>query len=183
MTTFQSPNDLLLVAGKALTIFAQGVLVLIAVVLLIGAPLVIFFEDAIIAEAIASGETIEGPLPVSALLGFSGVAVLAVAMMGAFFAKLRAIITSVGDGDPFEPANAERLNLMAWLLLGVEVVSIPVAGFGLWLSRWFDQAENTDVTIDVGLNLTSILMIIILFILARVFKHGAAMRDDLEGTV
>ena len=59
MTTFQSPNDLLLVAGKALTIFAQGVLVLIAIVLLIGAPLVIFFEDAIIAEAVAAGETIE----------------------------------------------------------------------------------------------------------------------------
>ena len=28
-----------------------------------------------------------------------------------------------------------------------------------------------------------VLMVIVLFILARVFKHGAAMREDLEGTV
>ena len=31
--------------------------------------------------------------------------------------------------------------------------------------------------------LPGILMVIILFILARVFRHGAAMREDLEGTV
>ena len=183
MTTFQTPNDLLLVAGKALTFFVQAMLALIAAVILIGAPLLIFFEDAIVAEVVASGETIDGPLPVLALLAFSGVAVLAIAMLGAFFGKLRAIITSVGDGDPFEPANAERLNLMAWLLLGVELAMIPAAGFGLWLSRWFDQTENADITIDVGVDLTSILMVIILFILARVFKHGAAMREDLEGTI
>ena len=28
-----------------------------------------------------------------------------------------------------------------------------------------------------------ILLVLILFILARVFRHGAAMREDLEGTV
>jgi Fe-S cluster assembly ATPase SufC len=34
-----------------------------------------------------------------------------------------------------------------------------------------------------GLDMTGILLVIILFILARVFRHGAAMREDLEGTV
>ena len=36
---------------------------------------------------------------------------------------------------------------------------------------------------DGGLDGGSILLTLILFILARVFRHGAAMREDLEGTV
>ena len=32
-------------------------------------------------------------------------------------------------------------------------------------------------------SLSGILMVLVLFILARVFRHGAAMREDLEGTV
>ena len=31
--------------------------------------------------------------------------------------------------------------------------------------------------------MTAWLLVVILFILARVFRHGAAMREDLEGTV
>ena len=34
-----------------------------------------------------------------------------------------------------------------------------------------------------GFSLTGILMVLILFILARVFKRGAEMREELEGTV
>ena len=43
--------------------------------------------------------------------------------------------------------------------------------------------ENADITIDAGLDIEGILLALILFILARVFRHGARMRDDLEGTV
>lgn len=32
-------------------------------------------------------------------------------------------------------------------------------------------------------SLSSLFLSLTLFILARVFRHGAAMRDDLEGTV
>ena len=36
---------------------------------------------------------------------------------------------------------------------------------------------------DGGFDMTALLLTVILFILARVFRHGAAMREDLEGTV
>ena len=37
---------------------------------------------------------------------------------------------------------------------------------------------------DISPNdLTGFLIVLVLFILARVFRHGAAMREDLEGTV
>jgi len=39
------------------------------------------------------------------------------------------------------------------------------------------------MNIDGGLDGGSILLILILFILARVFREGARMRDELEGTV
>ena len=38
-----------------------------------------------------------------------------------------------------------------------------------------------EVTADVSAN--GLLLVLVLFILARVFKTGAQMRDDLEGTV
>ena len=72
---------------------------------------------------------------------------------------------------------------MAWLLLATQVLMIPVAGFGLMVAKWADEVENANVTIDAGLDIEGLLMVIVLFILARVFKHGASMREDLEGTV
>ena len=101
-----------------------------------------------------------------------------------FFGKLRAIIATVGEGDPFAPANAQRLSRMAWLMLGVQVLTWPAALFAAELADWASQYE--DFTLDLsgdGFDLTGILLVIILFILARVFRHGAAMREDLEGTV
>ena len=100
-----------------------------------------------------------------------------------FFGKLRAIVATVGEGDPFAPENADRLNLMAWLTLLGQAFMIPIAGLGLLAAKWAEPMENSDVTIDAGFDIEGILLAIILFILARVFKHGAAMREDLEGTV
>ena len=97
--------------------------------------------------------------------------------------SLRRIIGTVGEGDPFAPVNADRLSMMAWLLLGVQILMLPAAGLGLMLAKWADKVDHADVNINAGLDLTGILMVLVLFILARVFRHGAAMREDLEGTV
>ena len=40
-----------------------------------------------------------------------------------------------------------------------------------------------DITVDAGLDVSGILLVVILFILARVFRHGTTMREELEGTV
>jgi len=37
--------------------------------------------------------------------------------------------------------------------------------------------------LDTHMSLTGLLVGLVLLILARVFRHGAAMREDLEGTV
>ena len=112
-----------------------------------------------------------------------------VAMLFVFFGKLRRIIGTVGEGDPFQPENARRLSLMAWLMLGTQLVMIPGAAIAIPLSRYADEVKKSgieDVSFSFdgsGMDMTAWLLVVILFILARVFRHGAAMRDDLEGTV
>jgi len=174
------PNDLLLLAGQVLAALMQIFMAIAAAALVIALPAILFLRDTINAEI--AGEAASG-LPVMPLVGVLAFALVIVALVFVFFGRLRAIIASVGEGDPFVPENAARLNLMAWLLLSVQVLVVPLAGFGLMLAKWADQFENQNITIDAGFDLTGILMVIILFILARVFKHGAAMREDLEGTV
>ncbi len=110
-----------------------------------------------------------------------GAAVVGTAFV--FFGKLRQIINTVGEGDPFVPENADRLNMMAWMLLGIYLLGGAASGVALFVANWVRQIEDAQFTVAGGFDLTSILMIIILFILARVFKHGAEMREDLEGTV
>ncbi|PKB19243.1 Protein of unknown function (DUF2975) [Novosphingobium kunmingense] len=92
--------------------------------------------------------------------------------------KLKAIIDSVSLGDPFAPENADRLRAMGWLTVAIELTSTPVGALGEWLARTFK-----DATSDFGLSLGGLLLAMVLFILARVFREGAAMRADLEGTV
>ena len=105
--------------------------------------------------------------------------VMAMTMMAVrWLQTLKAIIDSVSDGDPFAPENAERLRAMGWLTVAIELVSIPVGGIGQWLASTFK-----DATSDFGLSLGGLLLAMVLFILARVFREGAAMRADLEGTV
>lgn len=178
-------NDLLLLAGKVLTIMMQAVMAIGAAALALALPVMILFKGDIL-EGLADGSDL--PLDQIPLWPFAGIVLIAITILIAlfvFFGKLRAIINTVGAGDPFVPENADRLNMMAWLLLAAQLMVIPLAGLLVPLAAWASQFEDeVKISTDVdGLDLTGILMVIILFILARVFRHGAAMRADLEGTV
>jgi Protein of unknown function (DUF2975) len=91
---------------------------------------------------------------------------------------LRRLIDTVGEGDPFVPENARRLSAMAWLTAAVQVLLIPVDGMLTWLTIHFGHIRT-----ESGFSLGGILLTLLLFILARVFRQGAAMREELEGTV
>ncbi|MEL7190510.1 MAG: DUF2975 domain-containing protein, partial [Pseudomonadota bacterium] len=131
MTMHDKPNDLLLLAGKILTVLMQGFSALGGVVLLVLMPVLFFFHDEISADIMEESAQFAGAFPTATILGMF--ALIIIVLVGAFFffGILRAIIATVGDGDPFEPANADRLNVMAWLLLGMQVLFIPIGGLGL----------------------------------------------------
>ena len=92
--------------------------------------------------------------------------------------RLRAIVDTVRDGDPFVPANAERLQTIAWAYLGLELLHIAV---GVVAGRSGSSAQPLDV--HWHFSVTPWVAVLLLFVLARVFDHGARMRADLEGTV
>jgi hypothetical protein len=133
----------------------------------------------IIAELQAVGAPASGIwLIVAALM----LIIALMAMGGVFFVRLLAVVNSVGKGDPFDPANADRLAQMGWLALGGQVLILPLMGLAEWFAPYLEKAgEGSDLGLDFDIG--GILLILVLFILARVFRHGAAMREDLEGTV
>lgn len=99
-----------------------------------------------------------------------------------FLRDLWAIIGSVDADDPFRPANADLLGRMGWTVLGGYITALLIAIQAAWLDQ-FDTNGRIQTDFDVDLGAGGLLLILTLFILARVFKHGAAMREDLEGTV
>ena len=72
---------------------------------------------------------------------------------------------------------------MGWIALGSQVVMIPLGALLHWIAVITRDMRNVRIEADFGLSGGMILLTLVLFILARVFRHGAAMREDLEGTV
>lgn len=172
-------NDALLKFGRILTVIVQVILGLGAIALLVAIP-VVWLSQSHVADAMSGASSLSlgatlGAITVVLLLGF-----VMVSLAFVFFRHLKHIIDSVGEGDPFVSENARRLSLMGWITLGIQVVALPLAGIALLAAKAF---EEQNFTVDAGLDLGAIILAVTLFILARVFRHGAAMRADLEGTV
>ena len=73
-----------------------------------------------------------------------------------------------------------RLSRTGWLVLAIQVAAIPLGAVVLWLS---ERVKSVDADVDIGFSGNGLILALVLFILARVFRHGAAMREELEGTV
>jgi Protein of unknown function (DUF2975) len=92
--------------------------------------------------------------------------------------KLLGMVETVRMGDPFVAANAMRLQAIAWTLLALQLLSIVIGGIGKAVST-----PEHPVNLDAGFSINGWLAVLLTFVLARVFAHGALMREDLEGTV
>ncbi len=106
-------------------------------------------------------------------------AVVAMLFLGLRFTlELRSIVDSVKEGDPFVAGNALHRARMGWLALAIQVIAIPV---GLAAAA---AGELTDgAPADFGTSGGGFVLVLTLFILARVFRRGSEMREELEGTV
>ncbi|MBD3730472.1 MAG: DUF2975 domain-containing protein [Sphingomonadales bacterium] len=178
-----SSKDPLLLAGKAIAIFMQGAMAFGGIALVIALVAVLVMQGTVNAEILEKTGDLQGLSPALTIAGLMVVGLAIVAMLFFFFDKLRRIIGTVGEGDPFQPQNATRLAQMGWLMLGVQLITLPAIPLAMNLAKFADHFENAHFTFNGGLDMSGILMAIVLFILARVFRHGTAMREDLEGTV
>jgi hypothetical protein len=92
--------------------------------------------------------------------------------------RLVAMVETVRSGDPFVAANATRLQVIAWALLALQLLSLVIAAIGKAIST-----PEHPVNFDAGFSVNGWLAVLLTFVLARVFAEGTVMREDLEGTV
>ena len=99
-----------------------------------------------------------------------------------FFKELGGVIDSVGEGDPFRADNATRLSRMGWISVAAQAAGLLIGAVVLWLKPYIEKADG-HADLGFGIDAGGLLLTLILFILARVFRRGAEMREELEGTV
>ena len=117
----------------------------------------------------------------SMVMGLRAVAVIglvAVPLNDVVLTRLLAIVETVRWGDPFVATNAHRLQVIAWALLGLQLLSLVVGAIGKEIST-----PAVPLHLDAGFSTAGWLAVLLTFILARVFAAGTLMREDLEGTV
>lgn len=107
------------------------------------------------------------------VVGIAGAAVVHLVLM-----RLRAIVETVRQGDPFIEVNADRLQTIAWSVLGLELLRLAAGALGTIIRK---AGQPIDVYWNFSFN--PWMAVLLLFVLAGVFRHGARMRADLEGTV
>jgi hypothetical protein len=92
--------------------------------------------------------------------------------------RLQDIVATVGGGDPFVIQNAVRVRQLAWAVLWLQLLHLCVG-----MVRAGVSAAGVRLDMDWSFSLAPWLAVLFLFVLAKVFEHGAWMRDELEATI
>jgi hypothetical protein len=165
-----------LMRGVANLLTALIVLNIVCIVLFGGILLGSFaFEDKIVAALARDNPAGSAPATVTTMRIVMLIGLLMVPLAHLLLTRLRAIVASVQQGDPFVAANARRLTAIAWALLGIQIVDL---GFGI-----LSVMSDLDQHMPWSFALTPWLAVLLLFVLARVFEHGSRMREELAATI
>jgi len=155
---------------------------------------VLIFVVLIAQPFLASQITIEGeadPERVRALLRSPLVpalfAVFALYVGGLVFivGRLRRVFGTLTQGDPFQPENVRRLQMIGFTLAGLELLSYTVRGGMIWVgrTRMAGDLDLRSVGEGFSFNLTIWFAVLVVFVLAEVFREGARLRREAELTI
>ena len=114
-----------------------------------------------------------------ALAAWAG-AIAALALIQLILRALRRVVASAGVGDPFIEANAVDLVRVAWLLLGVNVIDALLKPMVYLLAPAAVRAKVHDT---VHISVTGLFAVLLIFVLAQIFRRGSDMRAELAGTI
>jgi hypothetical protein len=89
-------------------------------------------------------------------------------------ARLRRMFATLTAGDPFHPDNVRRLRFIAAVLAGLEI--------GRYVFRSIAMALQVGDK-GLGFTLTSWFSVLVVLVLAEVFREGARLRRDAELTI
>ena len=137
-----------------------------------------FINESFFMRALKLGSPSDNPPLVIGIRAIAALGILTVPMHLAMLRRLVEMVHTVRAGDPFVAANAYRLNAIAWILLGLQILSVVIWAIGKAVS-----SPQHPLQLDAGFSPAGWLAVVMTFVLARVFVEGALMREDLEGTV
>ncbi len=179
-------EDIVLKSARLLLGFFRLAVIFASVILILSLPIMAIFGQEILADV---GEQFVNKPPVEVLWVAAGfVLVLLLIMLLSYFTidRLRKILASVREGDPFNRTNGVRLRGMGIAIFAIQILTVVLgAAIGVIVSLLGSMKEGEQMTIhgEFGISLSGILLVLLLIVLARVFDRGADMRDELDGTI
>ena len=90
--------------------------------------------------------------------------------------RLRRVFGAMTAGDPFNPENVRRMRVIGLALIVLEVAALVLR---MAASALFPSVSPP----GLDMNLTAWFAILVVFVLAEVFREGARLRDEAEFTV
>lgn len=93
------------------------------------------------------------------------------------FSRLRKVFETLIVGDPFRPENVGRLRQIGLALVALEILGYAVRLTAYWL------LPNAEQGLHLSANLTAWFSILVVFVLAEVFREGARLRREAELTI
>ena len=163
---------------KLLVYLIMGLVALAGALLALVSIVLPFYWTEAMAEVAQANTGLDQAVLLPNLLVVFAFGVMILGLIWTIMRKLLAIISSVEVGNPFARANAHRLRAIGWLMVGIQILGIPLA-FAAGAAA--DLFGESDTGPDFSIN--GLLAILLVFILAGIFEYGAEMREELEGTV
>ena len=155
-------------------VYMAVVVGLVAVTLLAVAALLFSFNPGLLANVkFSDGARFaeRAPVVVGGLLAAGAYMAGVLVILGA----LRRIFMTLTAGDPFHPENVNRLRLIGLILAALELGRYAVWGISAWLP-WVRDVRPS-------FSLTAWFSVLVVFVLAEVFREGARLRREAELTI
>ena len=110
------------------------------------------------------------------LLGETLAAALYIAGVLVIVNRLRKIFATLTAGDPFDPENVRRLRVIGVMLGALELSRYAAALIAAWIAP-------QEIKPATGVSLTAWFAVLVVFVLAEVFREGARLRREAELTI
>ncbi|WP_430415434.1 DUF2975 domain-containing protein [Parasphingorhabdus sp.] len=179
-------NDVVLKSARGILIFGKWALVVAIAAIAVGL-LAIPFTYQILTEKMA--ETFVNP-PAPEVFGMIALIMLlaVVSLLLTLFAidRLRRLVNSVSEGNPFTRINGTRLRGIGIAVFAIQLVTFLASLLAIGLITMLGETKpgvDFDFPIEADISLSGVLLVLLLIILARVFDRGAEMREELDGTI
>ena len=122
-----------------------------------------------------NGAPATGPDPLTVKRFYYLGGMLSLAFVWLIINRLRRIFLAVNQGDAFEAANVKRLQMVGVGLIGLELAS--------YFTSFAAPLLDGDSAPHLRLDLKMWVAILVVFILAEVFRQGSRMRHEAQMTV